>query len=398
MIQPPIQPSANEPDSGTADDARVLIGTDNNDLLLGGPDGDVIAGVAGNDALYGGQGNDDLDGGVGNDELHGQGGNDVLCGGPGDDFLSGDAGNNVLRGGAGADIYVVGNWQGHDVIDNAAGGAVSGEGDMILFAKGVVPGMVFVQRDDDDLTIEVPVMHASARVLDYFSGDGGTPHAIDQFRFDDATTWTAATVKERVLNGSSRGERLIGYASADWIEGRGGDDVIEGRGGNDLLYGGEGNDVLDGGAGHDALYGGAGNDRLVGGAGSDYYFFGRGSGHDVIVSDGNTAGDADCVHFGQGIDENQLWFRRIGDDLAISIIGATDSLEVKNWFAGAAAGFTTLILASEKSIAPDKIDALVAAMASMPLPSSTASQALAQDHGQLTTLIASSWLGGQAAA
>lgn len=77
---------------------QMIVGTRNNDTLIGGPGGDVIRGLRGNDRLFGEEGDDYLLGGAGNDRLFG---------GDGDDTLDGGRGNDVAVGGAGQDVFVL---------------------------------------------------------------------------------------------------------------------------------------------------------------------------------------------------------------------------------------------------------------------------------------------------
>jgi Ca2+-binding RTX toxin-like protein len=124
-------------------EGKNLVGTDDNDTLLGGIgndfingrkgsdslDGgasddsiyggrglDTLTGSSGNDILFGGRGADSLDGGIGNDSLYGGKGDDTLLGGLGDDFLSGENGNDFLTGGAGGDRFLLNSGGGSDTI------------------------------------------------------------------------------------------------------------------------------------------------------------------------------------------------------------------------------------------------------------------------------------------
>ncbi len=111
------------------------------------------------------------------------------------------------------------------------------------------------------------------------------------------------------------------------------------------------------------LFGGSGNDVLTGGGGNDTYQFGHGGGQDRIVN-GTAASTAASgeLDFGAGINANQLWFKRNGNDLSISVMGSHDQVTVAGWFGGAGAQ-----LAEIKSADGMKIDAgvsqLVQAMA-----------------------------------
>ncbi len=68
------------------------------------------------------------------------------------------------------------------------------------------------------------------------------------------------------FNGSSHGDRLLGFDRAD---------MMYGNGGSDKLYGGRGSDKLYAGSGWDKLIGGTGKDQLYGGtdsSGDDFVF------------------------------------------------------------------------------------------------------------------------------
>jgi Ca2+-binding RTX toxin-like protein len=109
---------------GTSDDDRLIGGLDDeilrglagsdrlsgaggDDVLRGGGSADNLLGGPGNDRLFGGSGDDDLRGGAGEDALRGQGGADRLRGGAGDDLLNGGNGSDVLRGGGGGDLFQI---------------------------------------------------------------------------------------------------------------------------------------------------------------------------------------------------------------------------------------------------------------------------------------------------
>ncbi|BDT16413.1 calcium-binding protein [Arthrospira platensis NCB002] len=86
----------------------TLIVRRGNNFLDGGPGNDRLVGGVGHDTLIGGAGRDILIGGKGNDFLDGGPGNDRLNGGPGNDTLNGGPGRDILTGGPGADVFVFG--------------------------------------------------------------------------------------------------------------------------------------------------------------------------------------------------------------------------------------------------------------------------------------------------
>lgn len=83
--------------------AKILVGTDGDDVLFGTPDNDLILGVGGDDQICGFAGNDVLIGGAGNDLIQGGDGDDLILGGPGNDLLFGGTGDDMVYGEDGDD-------------------------------------------------------------------------------------------------------------------------------------------------------------------------------------------------------------------------------------------------------------------------------------------------------
>jgi Ca2+-binding RTX toxin-like protein len=131
------------------DGADVQVGGDADDWIYGGLGNDQQYGGAGTDGLFGGEGNDIVVLGVGQDAGWGGAGNDYVYAGTGNDFLFGGAGYDVLLGesgddwldgagaqgtvdylfgGIGADIFMVHNLPGANVIQDFN----RAEGDRIL--------------------------------------------------------------------------------------------------------------------------------------------------------------------------------------------------------------------------------------------------------------------------
>ncbi|HPD06384.1 MAG TPA: VWA domain-containing protein [Candidatus Bipolaricaulis sp.] len=83
--------------------AKVIVGTDGDDVLFGTPENDLILGLGGNDQLFGFAGNDLLLAGPGDDLVQGGDGDDLIIGGPGSDLLFGGSGDDVVYGEDGDD-------------------------------------------------------------------------------------------------------------------------------------------------------------------------------------------------------------------------------------------------------------------------------------------------------
>jgi Ca2+-binding RTX toxin-like protein len=290
-------------------------------LLQGSDSDDVLTGFSGADTLRGGDGNDQLLGGAGDDSLFGDAGNDVLDGG---------AGNDHLEGGLGSDIYQFGRGSGQDTIDNfTENDPAVGRQDTILLGAGIATTDVVTVRSGDDLILTINGTSDKLTVSGYFSADATTASAVDAIQFANGTLWTINTLKSRVLSGTTGNDTITGYATEDTLYGGNGDDVLDGADGRDYLYGGNGNDVLSGGSG---------SDYLSGEGGSDTYLFGRGSGQDIIYNYDESIGHQDIIQFAADVNAGDVVLVRSNNDLLLTISGTTDTLLVQNYFIGDGVG------------------------------------------------------------
>lgn len=280
----------------------ILNGDDGSDYLWGEDGADTLNGGLGNDYLEGEAGNDLLNGDAGNDTLYGGAGDDQLFGGDGDDFLIGGTGNNTLNGGAGRDIYVYQRGDGRlSIIDEGSNTLSFGAG---IFAENISLGL-------GSLLIRTGIEGDEVHIENFNPDDPFGQIAIDSFQFADNT--------------------ILSY---DQLLTRGFD--IIGSNGHDLLTGTSLNDRIYGSGGDDLLNGGGGNDTLQGADGNDTYVFSKSSGQ-VIIDDSPvdaTTSRADRVQFVDGITPNELNLIAVGEDLQISVNGATGSLTLKNWLQG----------------------------------------------------------------
>jgi len=72
----------------------------------------------------------------------------------------------------------------------------------------------------------------------------------------------------------------------------------------------------------------------------------------------------DRVELGVGIESGQLWFSQTGSDLAVSIIGTSDSLLVKNWYSGDIYHIEQFVTSDGSVLLDTQVQQLVDAMAS----------------------------------
>ncbi|WP_304487920.1 calcium-binding protein, partial [Dyella sp. EPa41] len=371
--------------------------------------GHVSQGTSGSDTLNGWSGNDIMLGGDGDDMLDGCSGTNRLEGGAGNDTLKvaynatnnvfiGGAGDDVLYGSYNSDTYVFNLGDGKDIIAETS--AYSGAVDVLAFGEGIQASditaikrgvdLVFVHRNGED---EITVKDWFTSTSTGASEVGG--HLVEQVTFADGTVWTVDAMRQQ------------GYLS----QGTAGNATLNGWSGNDLLRGGDGDDVLDAGAGSNRLEGGAGNDTLkvtyyatdnvlVGGTGddllygsyySDTYVFNLGDGKDTIVESASYSDATDVLCFGEAISADQLWFRRVGTDLEISVIGTRDSTTIRNWYSGEAYQVEQFKTADGGTLLSGQVDTLVSAMATFAPPAADQSYLPPDYAGSLSPLIAANW-------
>ena len=295
--------------------------------------------------IEGTDGDDVLTGGFASDEIRAFDGEDTLIGGAGDDSLIGGDHDDLLIGGAGADE---------------------------LFGE-----------------------HGSD-TADYSSSSSGVTITVDRFL---TTTGTGGDAEGDVLNGienligSAYDDVLVGSVDENLLHGGAGDDEIIGGSGVDELFGGSGDDSIDGGTNHDFLYGNEGNDLLVGGDGHDTYTVARGDGVDTIVEN-FAEGDTDVIRYDNtagDIAPEQLWFRQVGQDLEVSIIGTEDSMTIDGWYDNASGPIERFETGAGDVLLAGQVQNLVDAMASFAPPSGGQTTLPESYEDDLLPVIAANW-------
>ncbi|MCD8455313.1 calcium-binding protein [Xylella taiwanensis] len=401
---------------GYNDGNNRIYGLDGNDEIYGGTLADTLYGGDGFDTLISNGGDDTLLGGAGNDVLGGNSGADLLDGGTGNDTLYGDAGNDILDGGTGNDVLDGGS--GNDTYRFASGSGVdriedydttAGNSDVVRFADVASTALTALERKGNDLVIRYGSSD-QLTVSNYFN-PYTSGYKVEQFMFSDGVTWDDAAIKARVITkGDVNNNYIVGYndgnnriygldgndeiyggALADTLYGGNGNDVLSGGSGADLLDGGTGNDTLHGDAGNDILDGGTGNDVLDGGSGNDTYRFASGAGVDRIYDYDTTAGNTDVVCIGPGVTTDQLWFRHVGADLEVSIMGTSDQITISNWYSDAAYHVEQFKTSDGKVLLDGEVNALVSAMAAFAPPALGHMSLSVDEQKALHPVIAAHW-------
>ena len=200
----------------------TIFAGDGNDLLWGGAGADMLMAQAGNDIVFGGDGDDLLFGEDGSDVLAGDLGNDLLYGGDGADALFGGGGDDLLSGGAGAD-QLHGD-DGNDTLDGGAGTdtLAGGAGDD-----------TYILLEPGDTVVEL-------------EGEGvdTVRSAIDGYQLDDQVENLALVEPDTQPGAAAPGPRhAIGNALDNQLIGNRCDNLLDGRSGADRMLGGAGDDT-----------------------------------------------------------------------------------------------------------------------------------------------------------
>jgi len=290
--------------------------------------------------------------------------------------------------------------------------------------------------------LSIDVFRQSANVASAYA-----IYTIEPVKFWDEDINGTGNASDNTLIGN-RGDNLLqGLAGNDLLQGDGGNDTLDGGTGNDTLVGGSGNDtyivdnvsdvisetstlateidtvqasvsytlganvenltltgsaainatgnalnnVLTGNAAANILNGGAGNDSLNGGLGNDIYLFGLSSGQDVITDTDATAGNSDKLLVSAGVTADQLWFKHVGNDLELSIIGTNDKATVKNWYSGSQNQIEQFKTADGKTLVNTDVEKLVQAMAAYTPPAAGSSTLPSTYQPTLVPVIAANW-------
>ena len=389
-----------------------IVGTNGNDHLeaWGFMNDTAIQGLAGDDYLGGRSGNDTLTGGAGNDFLSGSAGNDtyVFNRGDGQDRIyEYDGSLDTIRFGEGitaSDIGVILDEEG--LVLN-----INGSGDLVkVLHWGEDPACRVEQVEFADGTVwDAATIASRIPAISIVGTDGD----------DNLQNWQGANATMQGLGGS---DTITGWIGDDVLDGGSGNDTIYGNGGEDMLDGGTGRDTLSGGAGNDTyvvdntgdevvenagegidtvlasisftlaanvenliltgskaikgtgnslgnvLTGNSANNTLIGETGNDTYLFGLGYATDTVVENDAIVGNLDVVSFLAGISAEQLWFRKAGHNLEVSIIGTADTVVIKSWFGGSKYHVEQFHTADGQMLLDTGVQSLVDAMAGLDVP------------------------------
>ena len=402
---------------------NALVGNAGNNRLDGGAGADVMTGGAGNDTYVvdntgdttvelAGGGTDTVESSIswtlaaevenltltGTAAINATGNAlaNVLTGNSANNVLNGGAGNDTMTGGLGDDTYVVDAIG--DVVTEAANAGTDTVQASITYALGsnveklTLTGTAAINGTGNTLA-NVLLGNAGDNILDGGSGadtmTGGAGN--DTYIVDN----TGDVVTEASNGGTDLVKSSITYTLGSNLENLTltGTAAINGTGNTlaNVLVGNTGANTLSGGSGNDTLDGGAGADTLIGGTGNDTYVLGRGYGAELVQENDTTAGNTDVLSFLSGVADDQIWFRHVGNDLEVSIIGTTDKALVQNWYTSNAYHVEQFKTSDGKTLLDSKVQDLVNAMASFAPPAIGQTTLPTSYQSSLQPVIAANW-------
>ena len=217
--------------------------------------------------------NDDfLVGGAGNDTLRGLGGNDTLDGGDGNDFIQDSSGQNT---------YILRQNGLDSLVDYDPR-----KGDRIVLPEGLTKDDIVIDFRRDDFTkIQIAPDATSFRGKSIAELTASFGFGIEGFMSQDIRN--SFLTFEEFQNSPTEPE-------ANNIIGTEGDDSLFGTAENDNIDGLAGNDTLDGAGGNDTLAGGAGNNTFVlslDGSTDELADYNPRNGDRIVLPEGITAQD-----------------------------------------------------------------------------------------------------------
>ena len=426
-----------------------------NNRLAGNGAKNTLSGLLGNDTLHGGAGNDWLVGGAGADVLDGGEGMDTasysgsnlavtvdlalnqaggghaegdsfidiehLRGSNYNDMLIGNAGNNSLNGGAGMDTLIGGAGNDTYLVEDLGDTPTEQENAGTDTVQSTISWTLGANLEKLALTGTASVNGFGNGLANTLTGNEAA-NTLDGLDGNDTLSGAAGA---DILRGGIGNDWLVGGAGADLLDGGLGSDTASYSGSNlgvavnlalghasgghadgdsfigiehlrgsihgDTLIGNSGNNSLVADSGGDQLQGGAGNDNLQGGLGNDTYLFNRGDGVDAWIENDATFGNLDIARFGADIAHDQLWFRKIGNDLETRIIGTSDRTLVKNWYNGDGNHIERFEAGDGRVLLDSQLDALVLAMADFTPPAAGQTTLPSNYHDALAPVLAANW-------
>lgn len=84
---------------------------------------------------------------------------------------------------------------------------------------------------------------------------------------------------------------------------------------------------------------------------------------DTLIDHDSAPGNFDTVRFLPGINADQIWFQRAGNNLEASVIGTSDKVVINDWYLGSANHIERFKTSDGLTLRDRQVDDLVNAMA-----------------------------------
>ena len=236
-------------------------------------------------------------------------GDDTIYGFFREDVLDGGAGNDYLAGGAEGDTYIWGRGYANDVIyDSNAGSPNGADIDKVVFSADVTPDDITISRgtgeNGNDLVLTITDTDETLTIQDQFLAwsFGQNNYQIEEFHFADGTVWGPDHFRPIIMaqQKTDGDDHIVGFNTADLLDG------------------------------------GAGNDLLEGGGGGDTYIYGHGYGNDTINAYINIVSwdFPDTVQFTADVAPSDVQLSRANNDLILTLSDSGEQLTILDQFDG----------------------------------------------------------------
>ncbi len=304
--------------------------------------------------------------------------NNILTGNSGNNTLNGGTGADTMSGGLGNDIFVVDNVG--DVVTEALSSGTDTVQSSLTYTLGLnlehltLTGASAINGTGNTLNNTLTgnsgnnILSGGTGIDTMIGGLGNDTYIVDN---------AADVVTEALSSGTDLVQSSITYALAANVENLTltGSSAINGTGNTQ-------NNILNGNSG---------NNTLTGGTGNDTYNLNRTSGTDSLVENDATAGNLDVLQFASDVSADQIWFRQVGNDLAVDIIGTSNKALIKNWYSGSQTHIERFRSGDGKVLLDTEVQTLVNAMAGVsPTPPATLTLSAGQ-HTTLDPVLAANW-------
>jgi Ca2+-binding RTX toxin-like protein len=313
--------------------------------------------------------------------------NNVITGNSANNILNGGGGADSLLGGLGDDSYIIDNIG--DVVTEAATAGTDTVVSALSYTLGVnlenltLTGTAALSGTGNTLA-NVLIGNSAANTLtgdlgnDTLNGGAGADTLIGGLGNDTYVIDNVGDVVTEAANaGTDTIQSAVTYTLAANLENL----TLIGSG----VTNGTGNSLAN------VLTGNSANNTLTGGAGNDVYNIGRSSGRDSLVDTDTTAGNNDRLLFAGDVSYTQLWFKHVGNDLQIDIIGTTSGATIKGWYQSSANHIETLKSGDGKTLIDGHVHSLVNAMAGLTEPGAGQTTLTSAQSTTLAPVFAASW-------